>query len=83
MRHAGLRTSCRDRSTPWHRAWSASASKRDLPDTSTWGRIVADAVSEGIGLLDEVGQAVAPNLAAELADVKRRLSALEARSARE
>ena len=44
---------------------------------------MADAVSEGIGLLDEVGQAVAPNLAAELADVKRRLSALEARSARE
>jgi hypothetical protein len=36
-----------------------------------------------VGLLDEVGQAVAPNLAAELADVKRRLSALEARSAQE
>ena len=57
--------------------------KRDLPDTSKWGRIVADAVSEGIGLLDEVGQAAAPNLAAELAEVMGRLRALEARWARE
>jgi transcriptional regulator with XRE-family HTH domain len=53
--------------------------KRDLPDIAKWGRIVADAVSEGIGLLDEVGQSAAPNLAAELADVKGRLSALESR----
>jgi transcriptional regulator with XRE-family HTH domain len=53
--------------------------KRDLPDTSKWGRIVADAVSEGIGLLDEVGQSAAPNLAAEMVDMKARLKAIEER----
>ncbi len=55
--------------------------KRDLSDISKWGRIVADAVSDGIGLLDEVGQAAAPNVAAELAEMKGRLSAVEARLA--
>ena len=53
--------------------------RRELPDISAWGRIVADAVSDGLALLDEVGQASAPNLAAEMAEMRGRLSALEAR----
>ena len=53
--------------------------QRDLPDISSWGRIVADAVSAGIALVDEVGQTAAPNLASEMAEMKSRLSALEAR----
>lgn len=52
--------------------------RRDTPDISAWARIVADAVSAGLALLDEVGQSASPNLAAEMAEMKRRLSALEA-----
>jgi hypothetical protein len=36
-------------------------------------------VSDGLALLDEVGQTAAPNLAAEMAQMKGRLSSLEAR----
>jgi transcriptional regulator with XRE-family HTH domain len=53
--------------------------RRELPDVSAWARIVADAVSDGLALLDEVGQTAAPNLAAEMTQMKGRLSALEAR----
>ena len=52
---------------------------RELPGISAWARIVADAVSDGVSLLDEIGQTAAPNLAAELAEMKGRLSALEAK----
>jgi transcriptional regulator with XRE-family HTH domain len=52
---------------------------RELPDISAWSRIVADAVSDGLALLDEVGQTATPNLAAEMAQMKGRLSSLEAR----
>lgn len=54
---------------------------RELPDISAWGRIVADAVSDGIALLDEVRETAAPNLAAEMAQMKGRLSALEVKIA--
>ena len=57
--------------------------RRDLPDLSSWARLVSDAIEEGIKLLDEVGQSAAPNLAAEVAEMKGRLAALEARLAPE
>jgi transcriptional regulator with XRE-family HTH domain len=53
--------------------------QRDLPDVLAWGRIVADAVSAGLALVDEVGQAASPNLAADMMDIKGRLKALESR----
>lgn len=36
---------------------------------AVWGRIVADDASEGIGLLDEIGQAGSTDLAAEVPEL--------------
>jgi hypothetical protein len=44
-------------------------------------RIVSDAIADGISLLDEIGQASAPNLAADVIALKSRLDAMEARLA--
>jgi transcriptional regulator with XRE-family HTH domain len=52
---------------------------RELPDLSAWARIVADAVCDGVSLLDEIGQVSAPNLAADVVVLKSRLDAVEAR----
>lgn len=51
--------------------------KRELADCEAWARVVADAVSEGLGLLDEVGKVSNTNLAAEVADLQARLASLE------
>lgn len=53
----------------------------ERPDISPWTRLVADAVSEGVGLLDEIRQASSPNLAGEVLELKSRLDRLEARLA--
>jgi hypothetical protein len=52
---------------------------RERPDVSRWARIVSDAVSEGVALIDEIGQASATNLAGEMLQLKSRLDRLESR----